>query len=162
MRTLDPGIFRRIDRLIDAGVMAWAITIELKIGQALYLTNSNAVIYRNAQVYQPFPLKVGEISDSGDGDLPTFTITLSNVGRFPMPYLESRATWDQATTYLELVYVPQPEALVLQIEGSIQAATASSASVSLSIAAPNFYDRPFPGLRWIRSDGNPGIPKNRH
>lgn len=162
MRSIPADFWAKLDRLIDVGVMAWAITIELtRPDEAVYLTNANRAFTRHGQTYQPFPLKLAEISDSGDGDLPTTALTLSNVGRFPMPYLEARR-FDQAKVIIELAYLADQTVDVLRVDAVGQTAVATSEAVNLNLGEPNLFDRLYPGRRWVRSSGFPGIPRNVH
>lgn len=163
MRTLPADFYRILDRLIDAGVLAWAITIELTRGpaEALYLTNANRSFDRNGRTYLPFPVKLAEIADSGEGDLPTTVLTLSNVGRYPMPYVEARR-FDQARVILELAYLPDLTINVLRIDAYGQSATATPEAVNINLGSPNLFEQLYPGRRWIRAEAFPGIPRNLH
>ena len=128
MRTIPADFWRVLDTLIDSGELTWAVTIELTFGEAIYLTSSNRAFERNGQTYQPFPLKVGALTDSGDGDLPKSSLTLTNVGRFPMPFLEANR-FDQSRVIMELVYLPDRELDILRLDAVTQNATATEEAV---------------------------------
>ena len=163
MRTIPTEFYPVLERLLDSGVLAWAVTIELSdaSGLAIYLTSNNRAIDRNGNTHLPYPLRIGEIEDSGNGDLPTTQLTLSNVGRFPMPYLEGRQ-FDQARVIMELVYISDVSKDILRVDATALAATATSEAVSITLGPPSHFDEQFPGLRWIRSERFPGIPRNVH
>lgn len=161
MKTIPPGFYEQLDTLIHAGVLCWALTIELNNAEALYLTNNNRAFERHGQTYLPFPFKVGAIADSGDGDLPTTTLTLSNVGRFPMPYLEG-GRFDGARVILEIAYLPDLTIDILELEAFGQHATATEEAVTVTLGQPNWFERLYPGIRWLRTERFPGIPRNIH
>lgn len=161
MRTIPAGFYEKLDRLMDGGVIVWALTIELRFSEALYLTNNNRAFDRNARTYVPFPFKIGSLSDSGDGDLPQASLTLTNVGRFPMPYLESNR-FDQAKVIMELAYLPDLALDVLRLDAFAQNATATEEAVTIQLGQPDWFSRKYPGLRWIRDERFPGIPRNIH
>lgn len=161
MRTIPAGFYEKLDLLVDQGVIVWALTIEFSNGEALYLTNNNRAFERNLQTYQPFPFKIGSLSDSGDGDLPQASLTLTNVGRFPMPYLEANR-FDQARVIMELAYLPDLSLDVLRLDAFAQNATATDQAVTIQLGQPDWFSRKYPGVRWIRSEKFPGIPRNLH
>lgn len=161
MRTLPSDFWRILDRLVDGGVLAWAVTVEFTHDQALYLTNSSRAFDRGGQTYQPFPLKLGSFTDSGDGDLPKASLSLTNVGRFPMPYLEA-GLFDQARVILELAYMPDLALDVLRIEAYAQTAQATPEAVQVILGSPDWFSHLYPGIRWLRSVQFPGIPRNIH
>ena len=161
MRTIPADFWDKLDRLMDAGELVWAVTIELTFNQGIYITNANRAFERNSQTYQPFPLKVGALTDSGDGDLPTSTLTLTNVGRFPMPFLEANR-FDQARIIMELAYMPDQSLDILRLHAIAQSATSTEEAVTLALGQPDWFSRLYPGIRWIRSERFPGIPRNIH
>ena len=161
MRTIPPGFYEKLDLLVDSGVMVWALTIEFAFPEALYLTNSNRAFERNGQTYQPYPFKIGGLTDSGGGDLPSATLTLTNVGRFPMPYLEANR-FDQARVIMELAYLPDLGLDILRLDAFAQHATATGEAVTIQLGQPDWFTRKYPGIRWIRSEKYPGIPWNLH
>ena len=161
MRTIPPGFYEKLDRLIDGGPLCWSLTIELRFGGAIYLTNSNRAFERHGQTYEPFPFKIGSIADSGSGDLPNTKLTLTNVGRFPMPFLEANR-FDQARVIMELTYLLDLSLDILRLDAFAQHAVATANAVTISLGQPNWFDRLYPGIRWIRSEKFPGIPRNLH
>jgi hypothetical protein len=160
MRTIPQDLYERLDALLDSGLLQWVVAIELTTGQAFYLTPNNEPILHNEITFIPFPMEVGDFTDSGDGNLPSTTLSLSNVGHMAMPYLEG-VGWDQARVVFKLVYVPTPEAEVgVRIDLVVQGAVATHEAVTLNLAQPNYMDRPYPPRRFLRNEGFPGIPRN--
>lgn len=159
MRALPDSFWAYIDRLLDEGVVAWVVAIELRSGLAFYLTPNREPIQHAGLTWLPFALKFGRTDDSGSGDLPSSTMTLSNVGRLAMPYLEGDS-WDQATVMRRLVWLAEPELETgLVVEHVVQGATATHESVTLALGQPNYFERPFPPGRFLRSAGFAGIPR---
>ena len=161
MRTIPAGFYEKLDRLMDSCVIVWALTIEFNLSEALYLTNGNRSFERNGRTYQAFPFKISSLADSGDGDLPSASLTLSNVGRFPMPYLEANR-FDQARVIMELAYLPDLTLDILRLDAYAQSATATEDTVTIQLGQPDWFSRKYPGIRWIRDERFPGIPRNIH
>jgi uncharacterized protein DUF1833 len=159
MRTVPTAIYERLDALLDAGVLTWVVAVELTTGQAFYLTpNSEPVAYKG-NTYLPFPMELGEFPDSAEGNLPRTQLAITNVGRLAMPYLEGSG-WDQARVVFQLVYLPMPTTDIgLRLDYTVQGAVATHETVTLPLGQPNFFDRPFPPHRFLRSAGYPGIPR---
>lgn len=159
MRTIPAAIYEHLDALMTSGVLAWAVAIELTTGGAFYLTPNNEPFTYRGRTWLPFPLNFGDIEDSGEGDMPTSTLTLSNVGRVAMPYLEG-VGWDQARVLRRLVFMPDPTAEIgLEIDLTVQGAVATDEAITMSLGQPNFFDRPIPPGRFVRSVGFPSIPR---
>lgn len=163
MRTLDSNFWTRLVELLDEGTLAWAIAIELTNAQAFYLTNASKVIRFRDLSWFPYPMKIEGFPGSGDGDLPGTNLSLTNIGRIPMPYLEDvNRPWDQARVIFLLVYVPEPSIDIgFRLDYAVQAAAATHETVTLNLGQPNFFRRNFPGRRYLRDTGFPGIPRNR-
>lgn len=161
MRSIPNNIYRRLDRLIDEGAVAWAVTIELRSGEAIYLTSARRAFDRKGRTYYPFPLTIDEIADSGEGDLPSTTLTLDNTTRYAMTYLETPGLWNGARVIMELVLLDLASEDLLRIDANIELATANDDAVTLTLGQPPLFDRPYPSRRWIRGTVYPGIPRNR-
>lgn len=161
MRTIPQELYERLDKLLDSGLLSWVVAIELTTQRAFYLTPNNEPIRHEGVTFLPFPVKIGDFADSGDGDLPSTTISFTNVGGAIMPFLEAQG-WDQARVIFKLVYVPEPDMEVgVRIDLVVQGAVASHEAVTLHLAQPNYMDRPFPPIRFLRNEGFPGIPRNQ-
>ncbi len=131
MRSIPDDMWAMLDRLIDAGVLCWAVTIELAT-TAIYVTNAKHAITRNSQTYLPIPFTVSPMSDSADGNLPSSSLVVTNVGRWPMPILESRA-YNEAPVLVESHYEPKPNANLFSFKTEIRSAVASDPSVTFDL-----------------------------
>ncbi len=76
MRTLPLDFYKRLDALLETGVVTWVVAIELTTGSAFYLTTSNQPIRHANLTWIPFPMKLGNFEDSGEGNLPSSSLTL--------------------------------------------------------------------------------------
>lgn len=160
MKSLPVAYYDRIDKLLDDGVLAWVVAINLTDGTSFYLTTNDKHLVYAGQTWEPFPMKIGEQPDSGEGNLVSSTLTLSNVGRIPMPFLE-REVWDQAVVELQIVFVPLlTTQLGLSAVTRIQSATATHEAVTLNLGRPNWAARPYPVSKFIAAERFPGIPRN--
>lgn len=160
MRTVPQDLYAHLDALLDAGIVAWVVAIELTNGAAFYLTLNNEPVQYKGITWMPWPMKLGDFEGSGEGDLPGSTLTMSNVGRIAMTHLE-QGGWDQADIRTELVYLPDPTTqFPLQLHDVVQAAVATHENVTLSLAQPNYFQISFPPRRFLRAELFPGIPRN--
>lgn len=160
MRTLPLDFYKRLDALLESGVLTWVVAIELTTGVAFYLTTSNEPVRHLSITWVPFPMKLGNFEDSGTGDLPSSTLSLTNVGRIPMQYLEGSG-WDQAIVIEKLVLTAEPTVDIgLRFDYVVQAAVATAKTVTLHLSQPNFFQRSYPPQRFLRSEQFPGISRN--
>ena len=172
MRTLHADIKTPLNALFQSKALVWLIAIELKgpSNQAFYLTNHSKHVTTNLpdangirakRTWMAYPMEIGEFPDSGTGDLPRTTLALANSPGFIMPILESGA-WDQARVTFILVWLQDLSLDIgLRIPFAIQGVVAKDDVITLSLGPANFFDRPFPPQRYIRSDGFPAIPRYR-
>lgn len=161
MRTQEIATAGSLLRLLDEKALAWLAMLEANPGEAFYLTSHRDAIDYGGRTWQPWPMRFEVLSDDGEGNLPTTTLTLANVGRVAMPYLEARG-WDEGDVVLQLVYAPAPAALPinLRVRFQILSASANWEAVTLRLGQPNFFNRQYPAERFIRDAGYPGIRRN--
>lgn len=160
MRSIPQNFYKQLDALLEDGVLVWVVAIELINGSTFYLTTNSESVLHLGQRWLPFPMKVGDFEDSGEGNLPSASLTLTNVGRVPMQHLES-GTWDQARVVFKIVFVPDLTLEVgVRFDLTVQGAIATHESVTLTLAQPNYFERAFPPRRFLRNELFPGIPRN--
>jgi hypothetical protein len=149
---------RHLSRLRDQGNFVWCIAIEVSPGKAFYLTEHDQPIDYLGRTWIPFPLKIEEQKESGEGDLTTTSLTLSNIGRLPMQYLEEDQ-WDQGSVTGLQVYAPQPAAIEIPRRWRyyINGVTATHQSITLHLGQRNALTRPYPAKRYLRDEGFPSI-----
>lgn len=164
MKQLGADIYASLDPLLKADVAVWCIALVLNDGSTLYLTTDNQPLEHDGHHWLPFPMDVGAIPDSGEGDLPTAQLSLTNVGRVPMLYLEA-GVWDQAlvverAVIRDLARFEDAQGLIVEIPLRMQGAEATHETVTLALGQPNLLQRPYPVARYIRDEKYPGIPPN--
>lgn len=161
MRQFSTLVQERFAKLIEEGVLAWCVAIEAAPAQAFYLTTHRQSVTFSSQAWNPWPMKLGRFHDSGTGDLPTTELTISNIGRLAMPYLEARS-WDEGDVQIILVFAEEADAIpiALRMRFAILAASAKQDAITLTLGQPSFWSRQFPGRRYIRDAGFPGILRN--
>lgn len=160
MRDIDGNIIASMETLLTSDVIVWVVALTFLDGTALYLTpNKEPVTYLGFE-YSPANMELPDFDDSGDGDLPSATMTIENVGRVAMQYLESsNRPWDQAKVIFQLAKTTDPSRNTkVRFELFIQSATANDKVVSLSLGTANWFDRLFPGDHYLRDTNAPGIP----
>ena len=157
-------IYERLDKLLDFSLFAWLMVIEMGDDTAFYLTANNESILHDGHTYQPYPMKLGPFGDSGEGNLPTTTVTLSNIGTIVTKHLEDDL-WDQAPVFLLLIYkgdgTPGEKSVeLLRWEFTLQAASTTHKNATLVLGQPNYLDTPFPPHRFLRETIFKAIPRN--
>lgn len=161
MILMTPTTRAELDRMISRGVIAWCMELEAERGSAFHLTTNSAPITLGGVEYIPFDFRVGDLPSGGDGDLTETTITMANVGRIAMAYLESFA-FDQGRITLTLVILPpndSPVTTQVVYRYAIQTATATHTTITITAGQPNYMERPFPPERYIRSSKFPALPR---
>ena len=86
---LSPAAYIEKNALASSGI--WAILIEIYIPQLddyIRVTSNNEDMIWNSLTWQSFPFKMDEIGDSTKGEIPQFSISISNINGVVQSYLE--------------------------------------------------------------------------
>lgn len=148
-----------LGRLFDPSLIVWLALIETEPGSAFLITNHGKDVVHAGIAWQSFPMKLDKMEDSGKGDLPSSTLTISNVGRITMPILEA-GQWRQGLVLLLAVFKDFPDLPPLvSLRFRIQGAAVTTDRVSLLIGQQNLHEQQFPRERFLRLRF-PAIPLN--
>lgn len=87
-RTLPASFILEKNKLYNEN--PWLMLIELQVSStsSFYLTNSMTSITSNGDVFDPYPITLDKIPSSDEGDLTNVRITISNITRELMTYVE--------------------------------------------------------------------------
>jgi len=162
MRTLDTTIWRRLTPLIEAGTIVVAVIIEAAPGEAFYLVNNTRPMQIGTGYFRPWPVKLGPISDGGNGDLVQSSVTIANVWRLLVPYMQAE-TWDQGYCECIFAYKLHEEAAFkfMSWPFRMQSLKADDDTITIGVGHPNYLDQEFPNERYIRSKRCPAIPRRQ-
>jgi len=160
MRQIPAHFWRGLNALRDTQPFLWLYTIETgSDDEALHLVKNPEPITWNGATYKPWPISIGEISESGEGEVVSTTLTIANIGGIVTTYLEA-ASLRQAQVTTIIVYARD---MVLtesvRFRWAIRAAKETPPAVAIQLGLPDFYELPFPRRRFIRANGFPNIPK---
>lgn len=161
MRNWSPELRETLERPLDGGVIAMLAIIEAKRGEVFTITNQPANVKYQGMLFQSFPFRLETIEDNGKGDLPTNTLTLSNVGMLPMQYLEV-GTFRGGLCRITFMVAGRADLDILRsIDYRMQGASATQAKVSIILGQSNLRDKAFPGERYLRNKW-PALQRNQH
>lgn len=92
MRTWPAGWRVEAEKKHQTTPWVWLWDLPLHIDGSLQLraalTHYREPITLSGVVYQPWPIEMEELDESGEGDLPTLTLSIGNRPRLLAPYLE--------------------------------------------------------------------------
>lgn len=150
---------RLLSRLFDPTMTAWLAMIEAAPGEVFMITSHEEDVVFEEILWQSVPMKLERLEDNGKGDLPSTTLTITNVGGLAMPYLE-RGEWRQGLVLVLLVFIDRPDLPpLMELAFRLQGAAVTHEKVSLVIGQSDIHDQQFPRERFLRAR-YPGIPQN--
>lgn len=159
MRTIPATIWSDLNKLLSNKSVFWLAAIEAAPGSAFYLADSIESVVHKSRTWRPWPLRVSVIEQNAEADLRQTTLTVSNIHRILMPYLEA-GSWKGGACSLLLAWSGDLTIETgFQLDYEMQAVVAKGDAVSISLGHPNYLDRQFPGERYIRGEKFPAIPR---
>lgn len=113
------------------------------------VANDTSVVATGLGTFYPFPIFQGPIEQSGEGDLPTMTISVDNRTRWLMPFLDQSNGFVGNTAKAWLVNAFAPDiAQSVAFEFHVSSAEATAEAVTLRLDLPNFFQRQVPQDRY--------------
>lgn len=130
----------------------WLVLLEITIpdaGGVLRLVRNNENITYNGQQYSAFPFELDDRNDSADGQIPVFTIRVSNVSRVVQGYVEQYNGFEGATVRLMRIYYGDVSTAQVQLDMVFDVVSVSCSSewVSFNLGAPNAMQSRYPIYR---------------
>jgi lambda family phage minor tail protein L len=142
------------DSLASASPWVWLYEIEVPTSTPTRyrLARHNQAITFNGNEYVPFPVAHASTTENTKGDLPTVTMTISNIGREVTSNLESYNGLIGQPVRIMLVSLEDLDSSspVMQEEYEILSVSARDDHVSASLGTYNALRATFPAQRAIR------------
>lgn len=89
MKTFPEDFITRINALYDGGKLVLLIEIDLDSTTTRYYCNHHEAIVFNSITYDPLPMKIDEYGSNTRGELPSVSVTISNIGNEALEILET-------------------------------------------------------------------------
>jgi phage-related protein len=132
----------------------WITLLDISISDSStvirYTDNGENVTF-NGSVYEAFPYKIDPIKSDDSGKVPTISISVSNVSKVLMPYLETTGGLVNSDVKLYVVNTGNlsEDYADLTMSFTVLSASANENWVSLSLGAPSPLRRKFPPDRYL-------------
>lgn len=133
---------------------AWIYLLELQLDDAtaLRVCRYDAAVTYQGQTYRPLAFNVGDVRSSADGRIDDATLTLSNVRRYFLSFLDVAAI---AGRRVRLIVLDVAEAADddagLETVFTVNAFEATERDFIVRIGTPNPMAQPFPSERYNRT-----------
>jgi len=150
MKTIAPTLKAQKNTLAVTNPWVYLIVVQVTDTQALYLTNHSESIVYDGHTYKPFPVAVGDIGEDSKGNLETITLSISNINRMAMAYMElhdalmGRDVW---IYIVNTVYLTQAVGLGIF---QVTEASADENVATFTLGHYHFFSVKFPRNRYIK------------
>lgn len=151
MKTLTSELLAEAYSLTNIAPWMFLFDIHATDTDLFYLTSNNEAVTFDGHTYQPFPIVISDFNQDNEGNLPSLTVTVSNVSREVEAYVESGAILDR-TVYIRVVHADHLDDASHQIIDRFIVTECSSTveSISFTLGLPNLFEISFPRQRYIR------------
>jgi len=153
MLTLSAAAKQLKNSLIDAGVWLSLITFTNKNASVVIrVVNNTEDIVFAGNTYTAFPIQVAEITESNKGELPTISISLSNVSRAVEGYIEQDPDLGSGwSVHVDIVHTSSVASGVAEVTYDFVtvSVTADTSLVTFSCGLKNPIRQQFPRLRFL-------------
>ena len=150
-----PGsAFAEKNKLATGARFIWLYEIEVPTATATryrLTSNPDSVTFRG-NTYSPFPIAHSEVKQDSEGNLPTITMTVSNVSREVIATLENHAGLIGQPVRIMLVHELSllTNDAVIEQDFKITGSTANDQSVTAQLGDISLYESTVPGHRMMR------------
>lgn len=148
--TLASALVTAKNTLHQLNPWAWLVEADADGTNGFYLVGYDASISYGGKLYEPAPIIVGVIEQSGEGDLPRIEITVGNAGREASTRLDNGELIDRSCL-LRLVNTSNLTVHQDWGEWRIIEAQVRLQSVVFSLGPYDLIDSPYPAVRQHRS-----------
>ncbi len=143
-----------IETLKISSIYPWLFTLDLTLPDGttkLYLVHNTEDITYLGQTYMKFPFQIELPSGRSKGQIPQWTIRVSNVTRVLEPYLEQFKGLNGTKIKMRIVNAGHLTINHAELETDLEVLQASSDAewVTFICGGPNFLNQMFPVLRYI-------------
>lgn len=127
----------------------WLFDVDLDGTSLLSVAGHDTAVTYNGRTYAAFPIAVSGLERNSLGDLPTPTVTVTNLSREIASYLESEGILDRRVRIYLINTVT--ESAVLEFgEWRVLDAALSLDAASFRLGVYQLFDAPFPSRRQMR------------
>lgn len=133
---------------------AWIILVELQFGSTTYrICKNNEDVVWNGNTWVAFPFELDAKTDSSKGEIPSFTIKISNVNRLMQSYAEQGNGAIGSPVILRLVHSAHLDLTEPEIEDTftITKVDCDSMWVYLTLSLLNPFLKEFPRQKFIKN-----------
>lgn len=130
----------------------WYFLVKLDAGDfSLYFTTNNEPVTYLGQVYDYFPMNIGNMDSNADGKVPGLTLSVSNVGKLLTFYMDTYEGFVDANITLMIVNsaLLNEDYTELTLEYTIMSAEVSDEWVTFSLGGPNPLRQRFPAHIYV-------------
>jgi len=150
LKIIPSALILQKNKLNISDPYAHLFIIQINDTDALYLTNHSEKIAYDGHEYSPFPIQIGESKENSRGNLETLTLTVSNIDRSVMAYLElnDALLGNEVRIYL-VNRIDTTQAIDLG-NYQIVEVTADQELANITLGHYNFFGLKFPRNRFIK------------
>lgn len=88
MKTIPSALIPKKNALYDTDAWYYLFQISVTSGTYIYVTNHSETVTYQGLSYEPAPITIGDIVEDGKGNLENIPLSVSNVNRIIMSYIE--------------------------------------------------------------------------
>lgn len=150
MKTIAPSLKKQKNKLHITAPWVYLFIVQVSATDAMYITNHSESIGYDGHTYKPFPVEVGEITEDSKGNLESVTLSISNVNRMVMAYMEQHDALQGKDVWMFIVNRVDPTQCINLGVYQIVEASADSNVATFVLGHYNFFALKFPRNRYIR------------
>jgi lambda family phage minor tail protein L len=152
-RELTPQLTEEAGKLRSASPWIWLLEVEVPTSPPTryrFAANPEAIVF-DGQTYSPFPMRVGEVRQSADGDIPTIEVTIDNAALVIGHAVDQYDGLTGQPAKLILVNAADLGNPASRIEesGEVQSVSVSARSVQVQLSAFSLYRLRIPASRYV-------------
>jgi lambda family phage minor tail protein L len=154
--SIDSDLIAEKNKLSSSGTFLELMEIQLsEAGETLRYVLNNRTIRWRGNDWTPWPFQAAPVDETSDGDLPTFDVQVSNVGRIVQSYIEQAEDGLDGDTVIYRVvhseYLNEGnDAVFLEETFQILGNRCDIEWVTFPLGAENFFFHRFPGNTFRR------------
>lgn len=146
MKVLPGQLVEIKNALFNSGAWIRLYTLDVNDTLRIRVTDNSEPVTFDGQTYQPYPVSFEQLRETGDGQLPVYTIAVSNVTREVTALLERYDGFRGRSVRIQFVnseYLSDPTANVGFL-GRVKSVTVDANAAAFEIGSDEFLDLRFP------------------
>ena len=132
---------------------AWLILLDVKItaGAWLYYSSGNENTIWSGNTYEPMPFMLGNVEDSGSGELPSMSLKIANAGGVLSGLVDEHRGASDGEVTIHVFTSQQPDADMHELDAyySIMDTSVAGEWVALELGAPSPLRMAYPEDRYL-------------